>query len=245
MYADAYDTLIARTYDAVYAALRDPSGDVGFYRSLAVASGGAVLELGCGTGRTLLPIAAAGVPCVGLDASAAMLAVLREKARDVAVVQGDMRSFDLGRRFALVTIPFRAFSHCLTVEDQLACLAAVRRHLAPGAALAIDVFDPMLEVLALGTVPERLGAEFAYAGHTMRRWETTVFDRSHQTLAVTFRFEGGPPEVTGTTTVTLRWFYRYELEHLLGRAGFTELDVFGGFDCRPWSAGGETVIVAR
>ena len=58
MDADADDTLIARTYDAVYATLRDPSGDVTFYRSLAVASGGAGLALGCGTGRTATVIVA-------------------------------------------------------------------------------------------------------------------------------------------------------------------------------------------
>ena len=74
-----------------------------------------------------------------------------------------MRSFDLGRRFALVTIPFRAFSHCLTAQEQLACLAAVRRHLEPGGAVALDVFDPLLEVLAVGAVPERLGASIVAA----------------------------------------------------------------------------------
>jgi hypothetical protein len=64
-------------------------------------------------------------------------------------------------------------------------------------------------------------------------------------MTVTFRFEGGPPELTGSTEVELRWFYRYELEHLLARAGFTDVSFFGGFDRRPWTAGGETVVIAR
>ncbi len=80
MYDDAYGELIAQTYDALYARLRDPVGDVAFYRELAVETGGPVLELGCGTGRTLLPIARTGIQCVGLDASRAMLRVLRAKA---------------------------------------------------------------------------------------------------------------------------------------------------------------------
>jgi SAM-dependent methyltransferase len=251
MYTDAYDRLIARTYDAVYATVRDPSGDVAFYRELARESGGPVLELGCGTGRTLLPIADAGIACVGLDGSEEMLAVCREKIRaagtaaPVEVVPGDMRRFDLGRRFRLITIPFRAFSHLLTVEDQLACLACVRRHLEPDGRFAFDVFDPHLGVLAQGETPETLGVRFAYDGHAMERWERTTFDVTRQVLRVVMRFVGGPPELTGDVAIELRWFYRFELEHLLARAGFVGGEVYGDFARRPWSAGGEIVIVAR
>jgi len=245
MYADAYDRLIARTYDAVYARLRGPSGDVAFYGGIAREAGGPVLELGCGTGRTLLPIAEAGVACVGLDRSEEMLAVFRAKTDAAELVHGDMRRFDLGRRFRLVTIPFRAFSHLLTVDDQLACLACVRRHLEPDGLVAFDVFDPDLGMLAQGAVPESLGVSFPYEGHEMRRYERVAYDLTRQVLRVVLRFEGGPPELTGEVPLELRWFYRYELEHLLARAGFTGVRVFGGFDRRPWAAGGETVMVAR
>ena len=244
-YADAYDELIAQTYDAVYTRLRDPSGDIAFYRDLAVESGGPVLELGCGTGRTLLPVARAGIACVGLDASPAMLRVLRTKSPDVEAVHGDMRAFELGSVFRLVTAPFRAFSHLLDVDAQLACLACVQRHLAPGGAFAFDVFDPRLDVLALGEIPESFPVIFEHQGREMRRWETVRFDATRQILRVTFRFDGGPPELTGMAEVQMRWFYRYEVEHLLARAGFGATTFHGGFDRRPWSAGGEIVVVAR
>ena len=64
-------------------------------------------------------------------------------------------------------------------------------------------------------------------------------------LTVTFRFEGGPPELSGTAEIQMRWFYRYELEHLLARAGFTDVRFFGGFDRREWTAGSETIVLAR
>ena len=132
---DGYESIIARHYDELYAVMRNPSGDVAFYGELARASGGPVLELGCGTGRTLLPIAKAGLDCVGVDASPAMLAVLRQKSPppNLELVEARMESLELpNRRFRLVTCPFRAFSHLLDVESQLAALAAVRRQLEPG-----------------------------------------------------------------------------------------------------------------
>jgi ubiquinone/menaquinone biosynthesis C-methylase UbiE len=78
-YDNAYERLIARTYDAAYSVIRDPSGDAAFYQALARETGGPVLELGCGTGRVLIPIASDGIECVWLDASPQMLAVLRAK----------------------------------------------------------------------------------------------------------------------------------------------------------------------
>ena len=71
-------------------------------------------------------------------------------------MHGDMRNFDFERTFALVTIPFRAFQHLLTVEDQIACLTCVRRHMADDGRFIVDVFNPSLEML----VNKELGEEF-------------------------------------------------------------------------------------
>jgi SAM-dependent methyltransferase len=246
---DEYEGLLARNYDALYAVMRDPSGDAAFYRALAQRAGGPVLELGCGTGRVLLPIAALGIPCVGLDASPAMLAVLRGKnpPPNLELVEGRMETFDLGpRRFPLVICAFRAFQHLLDVDAQLATLANVRRHLAPGGAFAFDVFDPKLSWLVAPGDAERVDATFTIDGvQTRRLARTTRVDQATQTLDVTFRFDPPPPDVGGNTTVRLRWFHRYEIEHLLARAGFTDLTIYGGYDRRPWRPEGDTVIVAR
>lgn len=245
---DGYERVIARNYDATYAAIRDPSGDGAFYRQLALDSGGPVLELGCGTGRILLPIAQAGIPCVGLDASPAMLDVLRAKSPPphLEILEGHMETLDLGeRRFPLVTAPFRALSHLLDVEAQLAALGRVRRHLAPGGLFAFDLFDPKLERMALAEEPEHLSATFRDGEHEVRRWDTLRRDATSQIITVRFRFEGGPPELAGSAELKLRWFYRFEVEHLLFRAGFTEVSFFGDFQRGPWRAGGETVVLAR
>src|SRR5690606_18782353 len=110
---------------------------VDFYRAAADRQGGSVLELGCGTGRTLIPVAADGHPCVGLDLSPHMLDEAGRKADasglSVDWVQGDMRDVDLGRTFGLVYSAGISLLHLHEAEDLVSCFRSVRRHLAPGA----------------------------------------------------------------------------------------------------------------
>ena len=111
---------------------------------------GPTLELGCGTGRVLVPPARAGATITGVDASSQMLTVCRcnvaaqsDDVRErVTLAAGALESFALGRRFSLITIPFRPFQYLLGVEDQLACLSRVKEHLNDDGRLILDVFDP-------------------------------------------------------------------------------------------------------
>jgi ubiquinone/menaquinone biosynthesis C-methylase UbiE len=247
-YSDGYARLVARHYDAINEVLRGGSQDVAFYRALAQASGGPVLELGCGTGRVLLPIARDGVACVGVDASRDMLDVFRAKQPppSLELVHATMETFDLGRRrFRLITVPFRAFSHLLDVPAQLAALANIRRHLAPGGRLALDVFDPRLDRIALREEPEALAARASTPRGLVQRFDRVTRDPARQVLTLRVRFVADAPEDCGEGELQLRWFYRYELEHLLARAGFKIEQVYGGFDHRPWSPGGETIVIAK
>ena len=128
-------------------------GDVKFYTEEAVKAGSPVLELGCGTGRTLIPIAQAGVDIVGLDLSPEMLAKAGENIQKVGfdsqqrieLVQGDMSTFVLEQRFDLITVPNRSFLHLLTQDNQRQCLQRIRHHLNDKGCLVLNVFDPNLE----------------------------------------------------------------------------------------------------
>jgi ubiquinone/menaquinone biosynthesis C-methylase UbiE len=247
-YADTYARLIARHYDALNMVLRGGSQDAAFYLSLARESGGPVLELGCGSGRILLPIARDGIACVGLDASRDMLAVLRAKQppANLEIVHAAMESFDFGaRRFPLITIPFRAFSHLLDVPAQLAALANIRRHLAPAGRLALDVFDPKSASLARSEDPETLAVSANTERGRVQRFDRVTRDAARQVLTLRMRFVAEAPEDCGEGELQLRWFHRYELEHLLARAGFATEAIYGGFDRSPWAPGGETIVVAR
>lgn len=255
-FEDSYGTVTARFYDAAYATMGSLGRDVDFYVSLARETGGPVLELGCGTGRVLLAVAAAGIECTGLDLSAEMLGALRRKlepaglARPPRLVVGRMQAFDLpGERFGLVCSAFRPFQHLYTVEDQLGCLACVRRHLRPGGLFAFDVFTPRLDLIAVDQVPEEEDMRFQQDGEEVVRFTSVVRDRALQVQRVHMRYErrrGG--EVVGSelSTFHMRWFHRYELEHLMVRAGFDDVEIYGDFDRSP--VGAETpafVVVGR
>ncbi len=247
-----YDEVSARYYDAAYAQLRGPAGDTDFYLGLARQCGGPVLELGCGTGRVLLAIAAEGLDCTGLDVSPAMLAVLRSKAlpRNLRSVVAPMQRFDLGdARYALIFSAFRAFQHLVEVEDQLGCLACVRRHLAPGGLFAFDVFVPRLERIAQREEPEQVDARFELDGEQVVRHTRVRRDPARQLMTVAMRYEclrAGRPVRTDGVEFQMRYFHRYELEHLVHRAGFESVEILGGFDGRPYDyVSGETVVLAR
>ena len=249
---ERYGRVTARYYDRVYSELRDPVGDVEFYLGLARKAQGPVLELGVGTGRVLLRIAAEGFPCTGLDLSPAMLEALRGKAPPptLRLVCGPMQEFDLGSdRFSLVLAPFRAFQHLCTVEDQLGCLTCVQRHLSPDGAFAFDVFAPRLESLASTERPEEEDARFNFEGEEVIRYTAVTHDRVGQILQVRMRYErrqGDSVVGEDVTEFRMRYFFRYELEHLLARAGFDRVEFYGDFDGRPYDyVSGHTIAVAR
>jgi SAM-dependent methyltransferase len=236
-------TSIAEFYDSTLVYLERK--DVEFYAAEARAAGGPVLELGCGTGRVLLPTARAGVEITGLDASANMLercrARLAAEAEDVrgraTLVRGDLADFDLGRQFALITIPFRPFQHLLTVDQQFGCLRAVRRHLAAGGRLIFDVFhvDPA-SVYDTAWMEEKEDAPAARLpdGRIVRRTvRIAAFHRAAQINDVEFCWyvthPGGRREEI-RWRVGLRYYYRFELEHLLARAGLRVAELYGNYD---------------
>ncbi len=141
---DSYGEGFADVYDDWYGDL--PGLQATVERVTELAGAGPVLELGCGTGRLLLPLAEAGLPVVGLDASAAMLARLRAKpgGAELAVHQGDMADFDLHHLgpFAVVFVAFNSLFNLPTAAQQAQCFRTVAAHLAPGGRFALECFVP-------------------------------------------------------------------------------------------------------
>lgn len=256
---DAY-ACVADLYDYVVP-YRDRA-DVAFFVDEAIRCGGPVLEVGCGTGRVLIPTARAGIEITGLDLSPHMLDVCRRKLAEepdavqsrVRIVEGDMRNFDAGRTFALVTIPFRPFQHLLTVDDQLACLRAIARHLVDGGTLLLDLFNPSLEGLVQQMPGFESGGEPEFTtpdGRRVRRRHVTVFaNRFEQVNRFELVYYVTHPDGREERLVhafSMRYVFRFEAEHLLARAGFDIEHVFADYDRAPYGAKypGELLIVAR
>ncbi len=255
-----YDRADAAFYDSYSTGTE---GDLPFYVEEARKAGSPVLELGCGTGRILIPTAEAGVTVTGLDRAPSMLAVARQKVARldpaiqsrITLVEGDMRIFSLGRRFNLVMVPFRAFLHLLTVEDQRQALGCIRDHLVHDGRLVLNIFDPRLDALVaqrglLGAAQKKTD-EFVHpeTGRRVILWTTVQNDLERQIIEEERIFE----EVDGEgkmvsrmyNLLTLRFIYRYEMQHLLELCGFEVEALYGDFQRGPFRAGGEQVWVAR
>jgi SAM-dependent methyltransferase len=252
--------LVADLYDHVLPYQSRP--DVDFFVSAARESGGPVLEVGCGTGRVLIPTARAGVDIVGLDLSPAMLSICRRRLRDepesvrskVRLVEADMRAFSIDPTFTLATIPFRPFQHLISVEDQLACLACIRRHLGEGGRLVLDIFNPSLDALVHRTIGEEFGEEPEFSmpdgRRVIRSHKTAAHDRANQFTDVELVYY--VTHADGRTerlvhAFRFRYLFRFEVEHLLARAGFEVEQLYADYDKSPFGSKypGEMLFVAR
>ena len=246
--------LMAPLYDADYAGILEDG--IGFYVDLARESGGPVLEMGCGTGRILLPTARAGIPITGMEISPDMLDVLRRAAASepdevrqrVALVEGDMRSDGAPGRFSLVTAPFRVAAHLLERADQRAWLRNVKRHLLPGGLLCFDVFQFNPQYLVQENKPpvviDRTEPE---TGCRIRRFDSLHSLTALQVLEVHMEWVKenavGERVWSQNADCQLRWFTRAELESLLELEGFEVVDYWGSFARQPFGVGSEQQII--
>lgn len=251
---EPYGKALVDYYDLFFTGLK---GDVAFYVEEARKAGSPVLEIGCGTGRVLIPTAEAGVEITGLDASKDMLSALRRKVsalddpvRDrIELVEGDMTGFSLGRRYNLVMIPCRAFLHLLTPEDQRAALGCIREHLADDGRLIMNMFDPRLDVLLDDSSVIMEETIDVKTGNKVVMRTSGKHDLERQVLEADFTFEefDGDGKMVSQVhaPLTLRWIYRYEMQHLLEACGFKVEALYGDFERRPFRYSGEQIWVAR
>jgi SAM-dependent methyltransferase len=236
-------------------------GDVDFFVDAAKETGGPVLEVGCGTGRVLIPTARAGIEITGLDLSPHMLAVCREKLKAeppevrarVRLVEGDMRRFELDQTFELLTLPFRPFQHLTTLEQQLACLGCLRRHLAEGGKLILDIFNPSLESLVRKNFGEEISDEPEFVmpdgRKVIRRSKVVSRDVANQINYVELICYVTHPDGHQERLVQafpMRYLFRFEAEHLLTRAGFRVEQLYADYDKSPYGSKypGELIFVA-
>jgi SAM-dependent methyltransferase len=121
------------------------SADLPFWRSVAGGNPGPILDVGAGTGRVALDLAAAGHEVVALDTDAVLLAALRARAADrglrVETAVADAQAFALERSFAVVLVPMQTIQ---LLGDRAGFLAAARAHLRPGGLLAAAIADELV-----------------------------------------------------------------------------------------------------
>jgi len=240
--SDSYN-ISAKHYDASYATLKTLV-DLPFYVDLAKKSAGPVLELACGTGRVLLPIAREGIEIHGVDNSAPMLDVLRSHLEKeppqirqrVTLHQADIRHFRTNKKFPLVIIPFRPMQHMLTLQDQISALTTAAAHLQENGILAFDVFYPKFELISASIGEEVFDLEWPANGSptkTVRRYfKKESVDKIHQTFSGIFIFRTFEAEklVHEETEPLKMSYYTYpHLQALFKIVGLEPIAEYGSF----------------
>lgn len=249
-----YDDRYAQIYDLLYLDIRH---DIPFYLEYAKAHGSPILEIACGTGRVLMPLAEAGYEVWGIDFSPSMLAKARQNAsvlpidvkEKIHLIQGDMRDFQLDLQFPLVLVPFRSFLVLLTVDDQIRTLNNIRRHIKEGGILVMDLFVPQYDALAQGKRQATKKIINPENKHVLYRREDTAYDHADQLIEADYTFEEYDEEnnlvLSFQETLKLRYIFRYEMEHLLSLSEFNLEEVYGTFDREPYDyESGEMIFVA-
>jgi SAM-dependent methyltransferase len=182
-----------------------------------------------------------------------MLAVANSRlglyAGRVSLVEGDMREFDLKQEFDLVVVGLNTFMHMLTVNDQLAVLESAHRHLRAAGLLLLDLASPHAVVrdTPLGVLQHRLTRQLPVVPPmVLTLWSVTEFSLATQLTHTTLFFDEAPsdggPLHRSIADVSLRLIYRYELEHLLHRAGFSVKSLYGDYESGPYEDDSERLI---
>lgn len=216
-----------------------------------------MLEVGCGTGRVLLPLAKAGTRLTGLDVSPEMLARAHAKltaagvADRVKLVRGDVREMALDERFRLTYIALNTFMHITTPEDQAKALRRIHAHLVAGGLLVLDLFNPHPDLL--DDADGRLVHDFTRPGPSegalSTRFHSQRVDPSRQILEITFFYDEQAADGTlrrTTAPFELYYFTRREVELLLASCGFAVENVYGSYELDAyWAGSPKLIVVAR
>lgn len=247
-------SVMARYYDMQH---QDFTPDIGLYLDLAArlgADGGArVLEVGCGTGRVLLPLVQAGHTVVGLDTSPEMLDIARRQLAGLEgargrLVLGDATRAPLAGRFDLAIIALNTFLHNDSRDSQLAMLANARRTLRPGGVLVVDLppNDEMTYQPDSGEFEFEASLVDPRSGATIDKYVASSLAWASQEQVLRYRYEEHTADGATRIEVTgfrLRHVFKHEMELLLLHAGFTDWQWHGDYDLSDYGEGSPRMIV--
>lgn len=249
--SDPYATIVD-FYDLEHAGYEE---DLDLYLNLALVTGDPVLELGCGSGRLLVPLADAGHRVTGLDVSAPMLDRARRSAGEAGVAdlitlhESSMTEADQasGGPFGIAIVALNGLMHLTTLEEQRAALTSIRRALDPRGQLVLDLLNPTPDALRAldqsvvhegtwtlddGTRVDKLAARRILPA--LQRIETDLW---YERIGA----DGTLRRVA--TAYPMRYVHRGELELMLELAGFAEWQIYGSYELDPFEDTSERLIV--
>ncbi len=227
-----FDERIAERYDETTADLFDPEvldPAVDFLAELA--GDGAALELGVGTGRVALPLAARGIPVHGIDISEAMVARLRGKSGSdrVGVTIGDFATTKVDGTFSLAYLVRNTIMNLTTQAEQVACFGNVADHLEPGGCFVLEVVVPDLRRLP----PDQAARAFALTPTYVAFEEFTDLTEAQIAWSHHYRMDGGKLDVF---SAPYRYVWPAELDLMARLAGMTLRERWSGWKREPFTS---------
>lgn len=231
--------------------------DVPFYQALIPSPMATVLELGCGTGRVTMPLAAHCCLIYGIDLSPAMIQQCRDKLakarppiENVSVSEGDITDFNLGRKFDLIIAPFRVLQNLETDVEVEGLFRCIGRHLAPNGTAILNVFRPSMgpdELRTRWVSPgERLEWEAPYEGGRLTCHDRRLrVDEQHGVLypdLVYRRYEGAVLLEEVVLHLVMRCYWPETFEKLVTTHGFQIVNRWGGYEGEAYGEGSELVL---
>ena len=228
-----YPKNFARFYDTIYHQLRD-TVDNEYFQNEIKRTKGKVLEIGAGTGRLFINALNQGADIYGLDISETMLNVLYKKLpkeQHYRLSLQNIIDFSFDFKFDLIIAPFRVIMHLLDKEEQIKAINNVYKHLTNNGRFIFDTFIPDLNQLIKG-INNQVDFEGEYdSGKKIRRIVSTSPDLINQIIQVNFRLEWEENNKLNHDDwmLPLRFFFRYELEHLIERSKFDKYKIYGDY----------------
>ena len=234
-----YPDFVARFYDVIYRHLRSHVDETYFLNQIAKTNG-PILEIGVGTGRLFSQALKSGADAYGLDVSRLMVEKAKEKIAPEyhhRLFVQDAVTMQLPQRFALILAPFRVFSHIMDVEDQLRCLDRVHDHLEPGGRFIFDLYVPDAGLISRG-IQNKVDFEGEYEkGKKLVRIVSSQSDPVNQTsdIRMKFRWDEDGQMREAEWNFLMRFFFRYELEHLVRLSKLQLEIIYGDYQESPLS----------
>jgi len=228
-----YPEIFARFYDLIYHQMRDHV-DLDFFLDEIDHTGGKILEAGSGTGRLFISALSRGADIYGIDISESMLNVLKSKITPDQYFRVSLQNildFRFDFKFDLIIAPFRVIMHIEDKQDQLRAINNVYDQLKDGGRFIFDIFIPDLNQLIKG-LKDVVDFKGEYEpGRKVRRIVSTTPDLINQIINVNFRMEWDENDIYKTEEwkVPLRYFFRFELEHLVERSKFRDYKIAGDY----------------
>lgn len=221
-----------------------------------------ILDLGCGTGLTLIPLIQAGYRVTGIDISAEMLNVLHSKLRALpenvrrkaTTLCANMSNFDLGERYSLAIIPQSGFLHLLTEQDQEQALNCIHRHLTEDGILSFNTFDPNYTWIAKNLKgsnpkPELRATYRNKRGNQEQVWNIIEYDPRQQLMEGVWIFkeldDSGNIIQQRERPVRMRWSFAPEIRHLLKLCGFEVIELYSSYKKAAREYGGWIIWIAK